>query len=217
MMTAEELKVRLEEAIIKEIEGTSDDFISRIHLTDLFGCPYRKWAYKMGRKISEEKAKALWRGRLMHDYIERYLLDLFPNGSMEKTFIIDLMISGAQEELYLTPDFVFEEGIIEIKRVRTLPFDTRRERWVPYSHDVHQLDAYMALLKKKKGFLIYYILTRNGLEVFERKISEERAEKIRRNIAWRLKRWFKEEPPRQHEYGWECRYCEFKRGCEGGR
>jgi len=214
-ITAERISAGLTKTILENIEKRRQEFVGDIHLTDLFGCPYRKRRYKEGVFIRETKAMALWRGKSLHYQIEHALRLILGKGEVEKTYVLTYLIGGREVHLYLTPDFIAGDCVIEIKTVRRVRFDRRTRTSLPYPHDLAQLRAYIALLGKEKGFLVYYELLGNRFVVFEEKLGRGWKERVKNDVIKRLEMWVKGEFPRKSEWRWECRFCEFIEECVG--
>jgi len=215
-ISAETLKAKLEHRIAIDIDQRRKEFINVIHLTDLLGCPYRKMRYKQGVFIRENKAMAVWRGRSLHGEIEKVLSEIFKDGEKEKTVSVQFLIEGRAIDLYLTPDFLTKDYVMEIKTVKRLRRDREFNLKEPFDHDLAQLKAYVSLLDKQDGFLVYYELSENKFTVFRISLTESRRKAIREIIARKLERWVKGEYPKKSEYDWECRFCEFKKECFAG-
>lgn len=166
-----------------------------IYVTEIVGCSHK---YKLRTIYPELMLRfdpSAILGELVHIGLERYLGDtgFMIEYSIENKYVID------DEEYYLRGRVdAYDPGrklVVEIKSSR----DASNK---PFEHHILQLQVYLNMLESDNGILLY--ITPDGL--LEYSIKREKLD-----LKSLIKMLVRDEV--HPKYGWECRYCVYRRMC----
>jgi len=171
-----------------------------LHVSELTYCARKAFYQRRNpRPLSREKTVILSFGNAGHYFVEEYLE--YPGLLKELVGYIEV----DEFEIHGQADLVLDDSIAEIKTVSRIPEE-------PFHHHLLQLNAYLKIFERSKGFLIYIDKRRGIIEVFEHTFDNNLwRELIER--ARRLYKALKENKEPEPEFSPLCRFCEFKDLC----
>ena len=170
-----------------------------IHVGELTYCLLKSYyERKYGVNYSDEKIVILGLGQATH-----FLVESFVGEGVVKEFRVEHGLEGFK--LTGRPDLIVDDAVIELKTTSHIPVQ-------PFSHHVLQLQAYLHLLDRRYGFIVYVCKRRGRVKAFR----VERDPGAWEEIVGRARRLHlalvRGEPP-EPEPGPLCRYCEFRSMC----
>ncbi|MEM3153256.1 MAG: PD-(D/E)XK nuclease family protein [Candidatus Bathyarchaeia archaeon] len=177
-------------------------------------CLRRQWLiYKRGLAIGEEKAGIFKIGELFHGFLGSALKIPEIEG-LELEVPIQIMLPFEEGFVWINgrADVKMQVGdekyVVEVKSVKRLPSS-------PLKHHVEQLQFYLAALNCRKGFILYIEKSAMHHRAFPVNFELE----MFRGLIQRVRRLHEaltsDSKPEADAENWECRFCEFKRECDG--
>jgi len=181
----------------KFIEKISDD---TIFVSEVTYCIRKAYLLRRDpRPFNREKLVILVWGSLAHFLVENYID--YDGVLCEKSVSVDL----GGFKLKGRADIIIDDYIVELKTAYSLPDK-------PFNHHVLQLQAYLWMLDREEGFLVYIARRAGGIVSFkiERDVKYwieivDRARKLHEHLK-------KNEipPPEKSPL---CKFCEYKEYC----
>lgn len=173
----------------EDLRGKTDE--NTFLLTELLECP-KKREFRRIIGYIEKTNPALILGSIIHEGLEEILKRVLKPGMLLVEVEHEFQLGNIK--ILAKPDIMTEDYIVEIKYMRSIGGS------LPLPHHWEQLQAYLALFEREKGYIVY--ITSDGLKEYE----VEREWTID-NIYTVLN--YKKTP----RYDWECRYCSFAPFC----
>ncbi len=178
-----------------------------IHVGEVCGCLRKSWyTRKYGSKdlshLAPSKRVVLGLGLSTHLVIEKVLEEL--GYTTEQQVIIELdgfKIAG-------TPDAVNDEYVVEIKTTNRIPDE-------PFPSHVMQINAYLGLLRRSAGYIIYICRKDGQVKVFPIVFNEVMFREVLKRAAT-LYEYIKSNEPPPAEPSYLCNFCEWKWKCYRG-
>ena len=206
-MNVDQLRAEMIKQIFQTIkteveEKWADRDPMKISATSLVSCG-RKWFFRRKgyeERVSDETLLHFITGIKLHEAIQS--MTGFSEVEVERNGIVGHV------------DMVYGEYPVEIKTTKTQRRNFISEQWLD------QLTVYCYLMNKRTGFLIVFYLSVPRLVVIPVMVDPKKEEKWileRRDV---LLRAVEEDDyriiPETWGYGnWECRYCSFRKICDG--
>ena len=175
-----------------------------IQVTDLTQCLRKSYFIKKEQNKFDEPSVTLIVGILLHDIILREL-ETFLDGNKEILTVHVIPYGNEYIKLYAMCDFLAKDYVLELKTCFKPP-----EK--PVDRHIEQVNAYLHIFNREKGYIVY--LSRNDLKlnVFEiTKNKEMWNNTISRAI--RLHEALERNEAPEPEPSVLCKYCVFKHKC----
>ena len=200
-MRSEEIYEAFRKFLASRLRIVGDD---TVHVGEVCGCPRkayftRKYGSKDLSHIAPSKRVVLGLGLSTHLVLEKVLEEL--GYTTEHQVIIEL--DGFK--LAGTPDAVSNSHVVEIKTVNRVPDE-------PFPNHVMQLNAYLGLLRKSTGYIVYICRRDGQVKVFPHSFSEVMFREVLKRAA-KLYRHIREDTVPEAEPSYLCNYCEWKWKC----
>ena len=178
----------------------------QIMVTEVVTCLRKAWYQRKYATLpSVHKIVILSIGDVFHKLLQEYLEQNGYQCELQAT----VGFEGYEWELVGHVDAINDDHILEFKTINALPKK-------PLEHHVLQVNTYLYMFNRPKGFIVYISKRTGDIAVFEVKPDKEKLDYVleRANLLYdHLKR---NEPP-PYEVGWLCDYCEFEGFCGDDR
>ena len=191
---------RAHEELAADRSGLGSDVV---HVTELTYCLLKSFLERrLGVNYSDDKLVVLGLGHAAH-----YIVEEFMGGDAVREFHVEYDFGSFK--LTGKPDLVLDDVVVELKTASRIPEQ-------PFPHHVLQLQAYLHLLDRRYGFIVYIDKRRGRVKAYR----VERDPGAWEEIVGRARRLHlalvRGEPP-EPEPGPLCRYCEFRSMCYKAR
>lgn len=182
----------------EEERGTGIAPPNVVRVTELVQCLLKSWLERVhGYLPSDKKLVVLVLGDDVH-----YLMNArFPLGEGEVR--VEREYRGVK--IRGRVDRILGDAILEFKTASRVPLS-------PLNHHVDQLQLYLWLTGKEKGFVVYVSKVNGDVRAFEVVRDEERISELL-DRALTLSKCLKEGVRPKAEPGWLCKFCEYKNKC----
>ena len=190
--------------LVDELRPRGD--VKYIHVSEVCQCLRKSWFNrKFGsldlKHLSDSKVVVLAYGLALHHVLAKYVTELdsryVPEQEIEYVVDNDLVLVGR-------PDLVCEDYVVEFKTCRKLP-----ER--PYEHHLMQINAYMNMLRKSTGYLVY--ISAYGEVAVHDVVREEYLWRAVVERARKLQRYLLSNDLPSREESILCQWCEWRFKC----
>ena len=177
---------------------------SVIHVGEACGCLRKAYYTRRGGSadlshIAPSKRVIMGLGLSTHLVFEEILKEMGYESEQEVVREFDgFKLAG-------TPDAVSDDHVVEIKTCNRLPDEA-------YPHHAMQLNAYLGLLGKSLGYIVYICKRDGNVRVFQIGYDERMFQDLLSRAA-RLHRHLREDSPPPPEPSFICNYCEWKWQC----
>ena len=123
-----------------------------------------------------------------------------------KNVVVEAEIVKEVDGVYIvgTPDILTDDSVIDIKT-------TSQSVSKPRDEHVVQVNVYMWMTNRKKGYLVYIIRNEN-IRIFEVEYDEKLIELFLHH-AKKLAECFTKKQAPKPEYGWRCARCQYWERC----
>ena len=177
---------------------------SEIYVTEVSGCLRRSFFIRRQPIPLPENLYVVFEiGKGLHYIIQRFL-------PVEACFEVPCEVDLGDFRLKGRADVVLDDVILELKSIARI-----REDWIPYPNHVLQLQAYLWMLDRPRGFIVYIEKSRGRIYPIEveREASAwaliiQRARVLHHHLL-------NNEPPRP-EPSSLCKICDYRRICHEG-
>lgn len=169
-----------------------------VRVTELVQCLLKSWLERVhGYSPSDRKLVVLVLGDDVH-----YLMSArFPLGEGEVR--VEKEYRGVK--IRGRVDRILGDAVLEFKTASRVPLS-------PLDHHVDQLQLYLWLTGRRRGFIVYVSKVSGEVRVFEVVKDEERISELL-DRALTLSKSLREGIRPKPESGWLCKFCEYKHGC----
>jgi len=169
-----------------------------VRVTELVQCLLKSWLERVhGYLPSDKKLVVLVLGDDVH-----YLMNArFPLGEGEVR--VEKEYKGVR--IRGRVDRILGDAVLEFKTASRVPLS-------PLDHHVDQLQLYLWLTGKERGFVVYVSKVNGDVKAFEVVRDEERVSELL-DRALILSKCLKEGVRPKPEPGWLCKFCEFRNKC----
>ena len=203
-MRSEDIYEAFRKFLVSRLRVVDDD---TVHVGEVCGCLRKSWfTRKYGSRdlshIARSKRVVLGLGLSTHLVLEKVLEEL--GYSTEKQVVIEL--NGFK--LAGTPDAVGDSHVVEIKTTNRIPDE-------PFPNHVMQLNAYLGLLGKSTGYIVYICKRDGQVKVFHHSFNEVMFREVLKRAA-KLNQHIKEDTVPEAEPSYLCNYCEWRWKCLRG-
>ena len=177
---------------------------SEIYVTEVSGCLRRSFFIRRQPIPLPENLYVVFEiGKGLHYIIQRFL-------PVEACFEVPCELDLGDFRLKGRADVVLDDVILELKSIARI-----REDWIPYPNHILQLQAYLWMLDRPRGFIVYIEKSRGRIYPIEveREASAwaliiQRARVLHHHLL-------NNEPPRP-EPSSLCKICDYRRICHEG-